>query len=391
MEEYIMEPMLNSTASLLAVMFMTISAGLYLSKRKPFTSFGPAIIVIIIGIILSNFKIVPAWADVYGVMFEYALPLSIAIMLLNVDLSGMLKLSKQPLLAMFFAVISVSIAAFVGGIFMAGSIPEGWKVAGMFVGTYTGGSSNLTAIGKALEASPETFAAANAADYVIGIPSLVLLMAAPAFMKGSKWFNKVWPYKLTDEELELEGGHDFMQPKEWSINDIAWLFGIGFAIVSVATALAKFFPAEYISMMQIILITTIAIIAAQFKPVKKLRGKMDLGLYAALFFLVIIGFMVDIRQFFSSTISISAYCAIVILGSLSLHILLCRIAKIKYQYVGISIMAAIADGSSAALMAATGKWESIISIAVVLGIVGNAIGNYVGISIGYLIKGMLGM
>jgi uncharacterized membrane protein len=386
-----MEPMLNSTISLLAVMFMTISIGLYLSKRKPFTSFGPAIIVIVIGIILSNFKIVPTWADVYGVMFEYAIPLSIAIMLLGVDLSGMLKLSKQPLLAMFFAVVSVSIAALVGGIFMAGQIPEGWKVAGMFVGTYTGGSSNLTAIGTALQASPETFAAANAADYVVGIPSLVLLMSAPAFMKNSKWFNKVWPYKLTDEELELEGGHDFMQAKEWSINDIAWLLGIGFAIVFASTALAQLFPADLISVMKIILITTISIIVAQFKVVRNLRGKMDLGLYVALFFLVIIGFMVDIRQFFSSTITISIYCTIVILGSLALHLLLCRLAKIKYQYVGISIMASIADGTTAALMAASGKWESLISIAVVLGIIGNAVGNYVGITIGYLIKGIIGM
>ncbi|MBZ4644826.1 MAG: beta-carotene 15,15-monooxygenase [Clostridia bacterium] len=386
-----MEPMLNSTISLLAVMFMTISIGLYLSKRKPFTSFGPAIIVIVIGIILSNFKIVPTWADVYGVMFEYAIPLSIAIMLLGVDLSGMLKLSKQPLLAMFFAVVSVSIAALVGGIFMAGQIPEGWKVAGMFVGTYTGGSSNLTAIGTALQASPETFAAANAADYVVGIPSLVLLMSAPAFMKNSKWFNKVWPYKLTDEELELEGGHDFMQAKEWSINDIAWLLGIGFAIVFASTALAQLFPADLTSVMKIILITTISIIVAQFKVVRNLRGKMDLGLYVALFFLVIIGFMVDIRQFFSSTITISIYCTIVILGSLALHLLLCRLAKIKYQYVGISIMASIADGTTAALMAASGKWESLISIAVVLGIIGNAVGNYVGITIGYLIKGIIGM
>lgn len=386
-----MQPLLNSTVSLLAVMFMTISVGLYLSKLKPFKSFGPAIIVIVIGIILSNFRIVPTWADVYGVMFEYAIPLSIAIMLLGVDLSGMLKLSKQPLLAMFFAVLSVSVAALVGGIFMAAKIPEGWKVAGMFVGTYTGGSSNLTAIGTALQASPDTFAAANAADYVVGIPSLVLLMAAPAYMRNSKWFNKVWPYKLTDEELMLEGGHDFMQPKEWSINDIAWLFGIGFAIVFASTALAGLFPESFASAAKIILITTISIIAAQFKAVKNLRGKMDLGLYTALFFLVIIGFMVDIRQFFSSTLAISIYCAIVILGSLALHLLLCRLFKIKYQYVGISIMASIADGSSAALMAATGNWESIISIAVVLGIIGNAVGNYVGITVGYLIKGIVGM
>ena len=35
----------------------------------------------------------------------------------------------------------------------------------MFVGTYTGGSSNLTAIAVGLDASKNTIASANAADY----------------------------------------------------------------------------------------------------------------------------------------------------------------------------------------------------------------------------------
>mgnify|MGYP003177996546 CR=1 FL=1 len=37
----------------------------------------------------------------------------------------------------------------------------------MFVGTYTGGSSNLTAIAVGLDASKNTIASANAADYVM--------------------------------------------------------------------------------------------------------------------------------------------------------------------------------------------------------------------------------
>ncbi len=39
----------------------------------------------------------------------------------------------------------------------------------MFVGT-TGGSSNLTAIAVGLDASKNTIASANAADYVVGHP-----------------------------------------------------------------------------------------------------------------------------------------------------------------------------------------------------------------------------
>lgn len=49
----------------------------------------------------------------------------------------------------------------------------------MFVGTYTGGSSNLTAIAVGLDASKNTIASANAADYVVGIPTLILMFATP--------------------------------------------------------------------------------------------------------------------------------------------------------------------------------------------------------------------
>ncbi len=48
--------------------------------------------------------------------------------------------------------------AFLFGLVFAEKISEGWKVAGMFVGTYTGGSANLTAIGTGLNVSRQTLA-----------------------------------------------------------------------------------------------------------------------------------------------------------------------------------------------------------------------------------------
>lgn len=110
-------------------------------------------------------------------------------------------MTKEPVISLISAIFSVGVIAFLFGLFFAEKIPEGWKVAGMFVGTYTGGSSNLTAIAIALEASNETIVSANAADYVIGIPSMILMFAAPAILKSSAFFNKIWPYKHTEDEL----------------------------------------------------------------------------------------------------------------------------------------------------------------------------------------------
>ncbi|GGA90841.1 DUF819 family protein [Ornithinibacillus halotolerans] len=388
-----MDALFTSTESLLAIMAITVALGFYLQRFKGLKMFGPALIVIIISIILANTRIVPFSAEVYGVVATYAVPLSIALMLLSVDIKAMLKLSKKPIFAMLIAATSVAFVTFIAGLIFAPMIDEGWKIAGMFVGTYTGGSSNLTAIGYGLNASPTTFAAANAADYVIGIPTLILMFAFPAIAAKSKWFQKVWPYSL--QANALEGGAEesedgFLEEKKWSIQHIAWSFGIAFVIVALSTSLAGLFPDSFQSAAKILFVTTIAVAVAQLGPVKKLKGNMDLGLFVALFFLTIIGYMVNIQDFLSSTLVIALFCFVVIVLTLLLHAIVCRIFKIDYQYVIISIVASIADGATSALVAASAGWKSLVSIAVVIGVIGSVLGNYLGIGTAYLIKALIG-
>ena len=390
-----MEPtaLLSSPGALLMVMFMVVALGFYLQKFKWVKPLGPALTVIIIGIILSNLKIVPVSDPTYDALCTYCVPLSVSICLLSLDLKQMRKLTREPIIALASAVISVCFVAFVFGLLFAGKVPEGWKVAGMFVGTYTGGSSNLTAIAVGLDAAKETIAAANAADYVVGIPSLILYFAMPAIYASSKLLKKFWPYHCT--EAELAGGDDeeeLMAAKEWSIQEIAWLLGIGFLIVWVATTLAEMlFDPGFRSAGRILIITTLSIIAAQIPFVQKLRGNFDLGLYVALLFLVTIGFAVDLKQFFGSTFYITLFCFCVIAVSTLLHLLITRLFKIKFEYILLSIVGCISDGPTAALVASSAKWKSIINIGLLMGVLAGALGNYVGISVAYAIKAVLGL
>lgn len=388
-----MNTLLSTSDSLLVVIFAIVAIGLWVQKFKAFQSLGPALTVIIFGIILSNTKVVPTGHEVYGVLAGYCIPLSIAIMLLSMDLQEIKKLTREPLIALISALVSVSIMALVFGVVFGGKIFEGWKVAGMFVGTYTGGSSNLTAIAIGLDAASETIASANAADYVIGIPTLIFMFAVPAILKNSKTFNKLWPYHHTDEELvDTEDDTELMASKEWSIKDIAWLLAIGFVIVIISTQLASMLFGEgFRSAGRIILITTFAIITAQVPAVKKLRGNFDLGLYLALLFLVTIGFAVDIKQFFGSTFYITLFCFCVIAGCIILHLLITRLFKIKYEYVVLSITGCIADGPTAALVASSAQWKSLINIGLLMGVTAGACGNYLGICVAYAIKSILGL
>ncbi|HDO9735064.1 TPA: DUF819 family protein [Clostridioides difficile] len=386
-----MNTLFSNPGSILAVMTSMIALGFYLQRYKAIKSLGPALTIIIMGIILSNLKVVPVSTELCGTISTYAIPVSMTIMLMSVDLKEMTKLSREPLIAIFVAVLTVSIMAFLFGLVFAEKISEGWKVAGMFVGTYTGGSANLTAIGTGLNVSRQTLAAANAADYVIGVPTLIFMFALPAILKNSKKFKKLWPYHVEESELEDCQNEEFMESKEWSIKDIAWMLAIGFVVTEVSTILAGYFNSSFSSAARILLVTTISIIIAQLKPVKKLKGNLDLGLFVALFFLCTIGFSVDIKEFLGSTFTITLYCFSIIFASFVFHLGITRLLKIKYQYVILSIVGAIADGPTSALVAASAKWNSLVSVAVVMGVIGGVLGNYAGISVAYAIKMSLGL
>ncbi len=386
-----MFPLFESSASMLAVILCMIALAFWLQKFKGFRTLGPALIVIILGIILVNLKIVPGYCDVYGAISVYCIPISMSLYLLNVDLKKILKMSKQPLLSIASAVFSVSLVAVLFGVLLGGKINEGWKVAGMFVGTYTGGSANLTAIATGLNASADTIAAANAADYVIGMPTLILMFAAPAILKNSKKFQKLWPYSFTDEELEGDGEtKELMEAEEWGIKDIAILLAIATSIVAVSTKLSEFLSADFASAGRILLISTLSIIVSQIPAVRKLKGAMNLGLFFGMMFLAVVGFSVDIRGFLGSALNITLLCFCVIICSILLHLLITRLLKIKYEYVLLGIVGAIADGTTSALVASGAKWKSLISIGLLMGIIGGVCGNYFGIAVAYLVRMIIG-
>lgn len=385
-------PLVTSVPGVIAVMALLVSGSLYLSKFKGFKSFGPALTAILLGMLVSNIGITPFEHPVYDFASGNLINLSIVVLLFSTDLKGIRDMGVQPLLAMALACVSVVLISIVFGVFFAPRISEGWKLAGMFVGTYTGGSSNLNAIGASLEVSSEMMAAANAADYVAYTPFILLMMYCGSNLRRMDWFTKLWPYRLEDSELTLEGGSNYLKAKEWGISDIAWLVALGFSIVAVSSMIAsKIAPPGWGGTYRLLIMTTVSIAAAQVKQVKELKGTLDLGMYLSFFYLSYIGLTVNLKEFVNSALMVGAFCFVIIFLSLAVHTVLSRMFKIKYQYVLLSMQAAVGSSVSATVLAAASGWESLVGVAVVLGLIGNAVGNYLGVFVAHSLRVMLGL
>lgn len=87
---------------------------------------------------------------------------------------------------------------------------------------------------------------------------------------------------------------------------------------------------------------------------------------------------------------ITVFCFCVIIGSILLHLLISRLCKVPYEYVILGITGAIADGTTASLVASSAKWNRLISVGLLMGVVGGVCGNYLGILVAYVIRAIIG-
>lgn len=117
-----MSSFFQSDASILAIIFLITSLALLGQQIKLGRILGPALSVILLGIFCTNIGLTPVDHNVYGVFFTYCVPLSISIILMGVDIKALLKLSREPFVAMLVSVLSVSFLAFLFGLIFAKEI-----------------------------------------------------------------------------------------------------------------------------------------------------------------------------------------------------------------------------------------------------------------------------
>src|SRR2546423_11068950 len=175
---------------IVAVLLILIVFSEWLAKKKFFKHIGSVLIVIIAAAILANLRIIPSSTNapaLYGQIFEYAAPLGIFFLLLEVKLKD-LKLAGLPMMMMFFIGSAATIICVVIGywIFTPQNhhIGKAYAVAGMYTGTYIGGRANLNAIALHYGVNKDgtLYAAVNAVDNILTTIWLFMTMLLPPIL-----------------------------------------------------------------------------------------------------------------------------------------------------------------------------------------------------------------
>ena len=182
----IQQPLYILTVLLLLVLFSE-----WMAQKKFFKHIGSVLLVIIFAAILANISVIPSSHNapaLYEGIFQYAAPLGLFFLLLQVKLKD-LKLAGLPMMTMFLIGSAATIAGVVIGYFLLSpqhhDIKFSYAVAGMYTGTYIGGSANLNAVALEYGVNKEgtLFAAINAADNIISTVWMMLTLILPSIFQ----------------------------------------------------------------------------------------------------------------------------------------------------------------------------------------------------------------
>ena len=376
-----MQPLLNTDFQVLAYIFAIPAVAFWLeSKYDLFKKINPCILAIFVSMFLSNIGVIPTSHAVYDQVYALAVPLAIPMLLFGVNIKEWAKLARPAVISFAIACIGVTLTVFVTGLFMNVG-PEGWKIGGMLIGTYTGGSMNLAGVGTALNASPTTYVVTNAADLVLFSVYIGALFFFPPLLK------KYYKTTIIDTVVDDSGAPEsFWKPAQINLYNLSWLFALPMIVVAVSKGLANLTPGSMRSAIFIILLTTISLVLAQLKPVQQIRGNNELGNYLLHMFFAAIGAEAYIPTIVQAGPAIAIWVAVVIVVAALFHFIVARLFNIDLETIIITSNAAIGGPTTAVAMAIAMKWKPMVVTGLITGLMGYAIGNYLGITIAHLLR-----
>jgi len=382
--------------ALAAIIAGITALGFWLDRRYDWAAkVGAGLLIIGLGAVVSNLGLVAATSPVYDAVTGPITSLAIVWLLFAVDLRDLKAAGPLMLAAFGIAVAATAIGASVATfIFHRGLGHNAWKLAGAMTGTYSGGSLNFVAVGRALDLPADTFAAANASDAVMTAIWMGATILLPLWI--GKYYPRPVPTHVIDDRRSsivdqeppqaATDEHPFFTEVPLRILDLSILITLAFTLILAANGMAKLVP----SVPSVLWLTTLALAIGHVPAIANLKGSMQLGTLALHMFFAIIGIYSRIAQMLEVGPDVFLFTATVVLIHGTLTYVGGRVARLDVGTTSVASQAAVGGPASAVALAVAREWPALVLPGIVAGLLGYAAGNYVAFGVAYLMRALVG-
>lgn len=351
---------------------------------KPVAWVGPVVVCYLAGILLGNLPGLGFQPAVSLSVGEAAVPLAIPLLLFATDMPRWMRLARSTLLSFVLACVAAMVSAALVGLAFASRSDEWWKMAGMLVGVYTGGTANMNAVGLALQVREETFVLLNTADIVVGtayflflvtVAQRLVLLFLPRFTNPTPWSEP--------QEGDAAQAAFFTRARVRGMG-LSLLLAVAICALSAGAAYGVLGRLDVAA--ALLLITTLSLAASLIRAVRTLPGSAELGDYALLVFCVAFGTLADVRQLQQAGISVFAFCFCVQMLAVVLHFGLAALFRIDADTVLITSTATIFGPPFIGPVARALRNRELLVSGMTTGLMGIALGTYLGLAVSWLLR-----
>ena len=363
---------------------------IFLCKRFPIINkLGAVVVCYVLGLVVGNIGILPAdFGKVQNPLMLINISLALPLMFFSLDVKKWARLAGKSILSFMLQTVAIIIIACIGFFIFRNYVgPETWKLAGMFIGVYTGGTVNLAAIATALQTDSNLYLAAHTSDLVVSSVYLLFLMTI-----GQRIFQKFLPaFKSSDSDGGSESvdfdSYDGILNKSVAIPLLGAL-GLAIAVFVIGGLSFVFLKEDNAFVVAVLVITTLGIALSFVPKIRKIKMTYQLGNYFILIFSLVVSSMADLNKLVSTAPIMLVYVGFTISTCLALHVLLSRIFKIDTDTVIITSTAGICSPPLVPMVATALKNKEIVITGVITGIIGWVEGTYLGIMIAYVLHNL---
>ena len=380
----------------------------FCKKHKWADKIGAVLILYILGIIIGNLRLLPflpaalahpsSLPAIQDALSSAMVPIAIPLLLLRCNFR--LNDTRSQLLALATGTIAVLCAVVCGYFIFRGGInamasdsassDSAANIGGMLMGVYTGGTINLAAIKSMLGVSERTYLLLNSCDMIISFLFLTLLLSF-----GIRFLRRFLPFEAaalqsTEESASIaandsnDGKAAFFRRGQWK--QLGLLFLVTVAIVGVSAGIALLLPEGWFMTAFILLLTSLGIAASFSKRLSDIKIAEDISMYCIYIFSIVVASMADLSALdLSSSLSMLGYLSFVVFCSLLIQVLLAKLLRIDADTIVIASTAFICSPPFVPMMAAAMKNRRVLVGGLTIGIIGYAMGNYLGFLVSRLL------
>jgi uncharacterized membrane protein len=347
---------------------------------------GP-VLALLIGMFLSNFKIMPTGSGVYDLVEDYLVPVAIPLLLFRANVVRILRETGPMLAAFHVAALGTVIGAFVAAFAFRGAFDQVPEVTGIMTGSYLGGAVNFMAIKGSYDVSENLTNPLLVADNFI----MAGMFAALLVMAGSRFLRRHYPHPHSlegDKEDVTALAARHWRRKEISLLDIAKALAVAFVVAAFATMLTGALKAQIESrILQSIIgnryvwitFLTVALTTCFHRRMEKIQGAEDIGMYLLYLFFFVIGLKADLVLVVTKMPVLFGFCLVMAVVNLLVTLLLGKLFRLNLEELLLSVNATLGGAPSAAAMAISRGWSNLVLPGLLAGIWGYVIGTFVGI------------